>query len=136
MSTEAVSYTHLDVYMRQDHGRIIMSQNIQFQQIVVNGVVVEVGGNNSALHIIGRMLHRCKLIDIMSVRENNNSSRVLSRTSPDPGTSLGNPFDLTLPLALPVLLIIVFHKAIGRLICQSSDSSGLKGCLLYTSRCV
>ena len=71
-----------------DHGRIIMPQNVKFQKVVVNGMVIKMSRNNIRSHIICRVLYRCKLIDVMPVRQYHNSSRMLSRTPSDPRTSL------------------------------------------------
>ena len=48
------------LFQRLDHGRIIMAQDVKFQQIVINGMVVKVGGDDVRRHIIGRMLYRSK----------------------------------------------------------------------------
>ena len=37
-----------------------MAQDVKFQQIVINGMVVKVGGDDVRRHIIGRMLYRSK----------------------------------------------------------------------------
>lgn len=36
------------------------SQYIQLQQVVVNGMVVKMGGDRGGGHIVGRVLHRGK----------------------------------------------------------------------------
>ena len=37
-----------------------MAQDVKLQQVVVNGMVVKVGGDDVCRHIIGRMLYRGK----------------------------------------------------------------------------
>ena len=108
-----------------------MPQNVQLQQVVVNGVIVKMGGDDVRGHIVGRMLHRCKLIDAVSVRKYYDSSRMLSGTSPDSGTSFCNSFNLTTTLSLTTFFIIVFHKSICCLICQRTDRSGFE-CMTLT----
>ena len=51
------------ILQHTDHSRIIVSQNIQLQQVVVNGMVIKMGGHNIRRHIVGRMLHRGKGMD-------------------------------------------------------------------------
>ena len=48
------------LFQRFDHGRIIMSKNIQFQKVVVDGMIIKMGGDNIGRHIICRMLDRGK----------------------------------------------------------------------------
>ena len=74
-------------------------------------------------HIICRVLHRGKGINIFAVRKNDNPSRVLSRTSSDSRTPFHNSLNLTFSLSAVSLLIIIFHKTICRLICKSTDCS-------------
>ena len=104
-----------------------MSQNIQLQQVVVNGVVIEMGGNSLRSHIVRRVLHRGKGIDLLPMGQHDNASRMLSGRSPDADAACDNPVDLAAPLALSPLLIVFFHISKGRLICQSTDGSGPEG---------
>ena len=108
-----------------------MSENIKFQKVMVNGMVIKMCRCNATFHIVGRMLHRCKLIDAVSVRKYYDSSRMLSGTSPDSGTSFCNSFNLTATLSLTTFFIIVFHKSICCLICQRTDRSGFE-CMTLT----
>ena len=115
------------VLQSTDHGRIVVSQDIQLQQVVVDGVIVKVGRDNAALHIIGRMLDRGELIDIVAVGKHDDTARMLSCTSPDPGTSHRDTLDLTAPFSLLVFFVVILHEPIGSLIRQSSDGSRLEG---------
>ena len=81
---------------------------------------------NSTFHIVCRMLYRRKLIDAVSVRKYYNSTRMLSGTSPDSGTSFRDSLNLAATLSLTTLLIIIFHKSIRRLIGQRTDRSGFE----------
>ena len=90
-------------------------------------MVIKMSGNNVTVHIICRMLHRGKFLNIPSNRQYNNSSRMLSRGSADTGTSLDNTVNLTVSLSLSPLFVIVFHITKGCFFCQSSNGSCLKG---------
>ena len=85
------------------------------------------GGDNIAVHIVGRVLDRSKLLNIPSNGKNNDPSRVLARGPAHSGAALDDPVDLTVPLPLSPLFIIIFHIAECRLLRQSTDSSRLKG---------
>ena len=69
------------------------------------------------------MLDRSERIDHLAERKNNDTARMLSRCPSDADTTLNDPVDLTVSLSLPMLLKIIFHIAVGRLICQSTDST-------------
>ena len=111
------------ILQHTDHRRIIVSENIKLQQVVVDGVVIEMRRDRLRRHIIRRMLYRGKRIDHLAERQNNDTSRMLSRCTPDADTSLNDPVDLTISLSLSMLLKIIFHISVGRLICQSTDGT-------------
>ena len=90
-------------------------------------MIVKVGCDNVRRHIVGRMLYRSKGVDILTVGKNNDSSRVLPRTSADSSTSLHDPVNFAIPLSASPFLIIILHKSKGRLICQGSDGPGTEG---------
>ena len=84
-------------------------------------------GHDVCGHIICRMLHRSKFIDIMSVGQHHDPARMLARASAHSGTALADPLDLTFPLPLVLLLIIPAHISVGRLVRQRADGPGLEG---------
>ena len=90
-------------------------------------MIIKMGGDNIAVHIVGRVLDRSKLLNIPSNGKNNDPSRVLTRGPAHSGAALDDPVDLTVPLPLSPLFIIIFHIAECRLLRQSTDSSRLKG---------
>ncbi len=49
-----------------NHRRVIMPQDIKLQQVVVNGMVVKMGGHDIRIHVVRRMLHRRKGINLLS----------------------------------------------------------------------
>ena len=103
-----------------------MSQDVQLQKVVVNGMIVKVGRNDPALHIIGRMLHRCELIDAVSVGKHDDTSRMLSRAAPDARTPFCNALDLASALSLFMFFVIILHKAVRSLVRQCADRPCLK----------
>ena len=104
-----------------DHGGIIVPQNIQLQQVVVDGMVVKVGGDGFGGHVVGRMLDRRKGLDHLAQGKNNDSARMLSRGPADADAALDDPVDLAVPLRLAMLLKIIFHIAVSRFIRQGAD---------------
>ena len=109
------------------HGRIIVPQDIQLQQVVVNGMVVKVGGHRGGGHIIGRVLYRGKGIDFLAQGKYDNTARVLSRGAAHAHAALHDPVDLAIALPCPPLLIILLHITESRLIRQCADGAGTEG---------
>ena len=80
------------------------------------------GGNCGACHIVCRVLHRGKRINLLPHRENHNPPGVLPCSAPHPHASLDNAVHLTVSLVDAPLLIIFFYVAESRFIRQSTDS--------------
>ena len=62
-----------------DHGRHIVTENIELQKVLVDFVVIEMGCDNIRVHIVCRMLNRTKLKDLMVVRTDYDAARMLTR---------------------------------------------------------
>ena len=107
-----------------DHSRIIMSQDIKLQKVMIDGMIVKVRRHDIRCRIIGRMLHRRKGIDLFPQRKNDDTARMLPGTPSDPCTSKHDPVDLTFALTLSPLGKIILHVSERRLIRQRSDGSG------------
>ena len=103
-----------------------MAENVQLQKVMVNGMIIKVGRYDICCHIVCRMLHRGKLIDAVSVRQYDDPSRMLARTSANPCASHRNSVNLTLSFSVPAFLVIVPYITKSGLICKCSDSPGLK----------
>ncbi len=104
-----------------------MSQYIQLQQVMIDLMVVKVGGDNGCLHIVGRALDRSEGIDRPPHRQHDNSPGMLSGSAPHPDTALQEPLNLFVSL-MDLLLVKIFTDiAIGRLIGQRTDSPGTEG---------
>ena len=86
-------------------------------------MVVEMGRRDIRRHIVRRMLYRRKFIDIVTMRKHDDTSRMLSGTSPYSGASLADPFDLAAAFSKSPLFIIIFDIAVCGLIRQRSDRS-------------
>ena len=104
-----------------------MPQNIQLQQIGINGVIIKMRADNIAVGVIRRMLHRGKGVDILSHRKDDNAARMLAGRPPDSRASLHNPVYFAAAFVNSFFLIIVFHKTESGLVCQCPDGSRLKG---------
>ena len=109
------------ILQHTDHGRIVVPQNIQFQKVCINGVIVKMCRDNIRIVIVCRMLHRSKRIDIFSKGQYDNTAGMLSRGSPDTGASLYNPVNFTIPLMHAPFFIIILHISECRLVRQRTN---------------
>ena len=57
------------ILQHTNHRRIIVSENVELQQVVVDRVIIEMRRDRVRRHIIRRMLYRCKGIDLLSDAE-------------------------------------------------------------------
>ena len=93
---------------------------------MVDGVIIKMGRDDTALHIVCRMLYRSELIDIMPVGKHDNASRMLTGTPTDPRTPFRDPLNLALTFSLLVIFVIIPHESISSLIRKRSDGSRLE----------
>ena len=101
-----------------------MSENVELQQIVVDRVIIEMRRDRVRRHIIRRMLYRCKGINLLSDRKDNDASRMLSGRPSHANTALHDPVDLTVSFADFPLLIILFYITEGCLVRERTDRPG------------
>ena len=94
---------------------------------MVDRVIIKVCSDGIRGHIVGRMLHRCKGVDILSEGQHYNTSGMLARTSSDTGTAYRDPVDLANTLMHASFLKIIFHIAKGCLIRQGTDGPCTEG---------
>ena len=64
-----------------------MSKNIQFQKVMVNGMIIEMGCNNLGCLVIGRMLNRCEGINLFTMGHNNDTAGMLTGCTSDTDAS-------------------------------------------------
>ena len=109
-----------------DHGRHIVAENIQFQQVRIDFMVIEMGCNNIGGRIVCRMLNRTELINFMIVWANYNASRMLTRGSLYTGAVNSQPlFFVFVGWNIPLFEILGNIAECG-FVCNSTYSSCLK----------
>jgi len=101
-----------------------VSQNIQLQQVMVDGMVVKVCGYGIRGHIIRRMLYRGEGVNILPQRQYNDTAGMLTGTSPHSGTSGSDTVDLAGPLMNATFFKIILHITESSLIRQGCNGSG------------
>ena len=83
--------------------------------------------DNITVHIIGRVLHRCKFLNLLTHRQYDDTSRMLASGTADTGTALYNTVDLAGTLVLSPLFKIVLYISECGFIRKGTDGSRLEG---------
>lgn len=104
-----------------------MPQNVKFEQIMVNRMVIKMCCNRIRCHIVCGMLYRCERIDLLPHWQHDNPARMLSRGAPHAHAAFHNTVDLAGPFVFSALFIIVLHIAESSLVRQRTDRPGAKG---------
>ena len=89
-------------------------------------MVIKVCGDNIAAHIIGRMLHRGKFLDIPADGKNDDTSGMLSRGSADACAALHDSVYLAVTLAASPLFKVILHVSERRLLRKRTDRACLE----------
>ena len=71
-----------------DHGRHIVAEDIQLQQVFIDLVIIEVCGHDIGRGIVSRVLHRTEFIDLVIVRTDDDAARMLTGRTLDAGAVL------------------------------------------------
>ena len=112
-----------EVLHHADHGGIIVAQHVQLEQIGLHGVIFEMGGDNVGIRVIGRVLHRAEIVDLLVLGDDHHAAGVLSGGPFDPGTALGQPQHLRLGGGLASFLQVLFYVAEGGLFRYRADGA-------------
>ena len=109
-----------------DHGRHVVAQDIQLQQVLVDFVIVEVGGDDVRVHVVGRVLYRTKLVNLVVIGHDDDAARMLAGGSLHPGAVLGQPVRFEF-IDRPLPFFEKFHYvAVGGLVCHRTYGTSLE----------
>ena len=109
------------ILQHTDHRGIIMTEDIQFQEVMVNLVIVKMCSDG--ILIRGRMLDRCEAIDILTVGKNDNSSGVLPGGLSNIHDPFGQAVQFSCPAVNPFLLKILLNVAVRCLVRDTRNST-------------
>ena len=107
-----------------------MTQNIQFQQVVLYGMIIKMGGYHAAFRLVGRVLDRREGINIFSLRQHHNAPGMLARGLSGSLQAHGNALDLAAALRHVPLFKIFISIGLGGLLRYAQHSSRFKGITL------
>ncbi len=106
-----------------DHGGVIMPQHVHLDQDVVHGAEVKVGGDGLGV-IVGGILHRGKLGNLITHGQNHHAARVLSRGALHPDAAVCQALFFSVGNCFSPFLQVFKHKAKSGLFLQGTDGTG------------
>ena len=111
-----------------------MPELVELADRVVNRVEVEVGRDVVGILVVGRVLHRAEVVDLLALRDDDHAARVLARRALDAGAGDRKALFLRLVQRAPALLGVFFHVAERGLVRDRGDRAGLKDVLAAEQR--
>ena len=91
-----------------------MTQNIQLYQTVIDGVIVIMGRDDTAVPVIGRMAHGSNVMDVHIPGDNHDACRMLAGGTLHPVQPLDKAFHIGRMRRYIVVFKIVFSIGPGR----------------------
>ena len=97
-----------EVLQMLDNGRVIVSQLVELQEVRVNGVILEVGGNDLGIRVVRRMLNRTDVVNLNLLGHNDNAARMLTRGAAHARAACGKAVFLRAGALNAALLHVLF----------------------------
>ena len=107
-----------------EHGRVIVTQLVELEEVVLHAVVFKVGGDDAAARVVGGVLHGAEVLDLHVLRDDDQTSRVLTRRALYADKSRCQAALLGLGDVHAALLQVLEHIAVGGLFRQRADGAG------------
>ena len=111
------------IFQTTNHRRIIMTENIKFQQVMVDGMVLKMCCNNIGCCVVRRMLDRRERINLLMLWQHDHTTRMLSGCTFHACQSQSDTFHLTTPFYLLMLFVIFVHISKCGFLCQRTNRS-------------
>lgn len=106
-----------EVFEHLDDGRVIVAEDIELDETAADGVIIEVGRDGAAVHVVGRMLNRREEMDVHVARHDHDAGRMLARRRFDAHAAMGHLVDvgnvLLDALFLEELLDVAKRRLVG-----------------------
>ena len=90
-------------------------------------MIIKMCRDDITVFVICRMLYRCKFLNFLTYRKNDDTARMLSGRSSDTGASLNDTVDLAVTLMLSSFFIVVFNITERCFFRKRTDGSCLEG---------
>ncbi len=101
-----------------------MTEDIEFEQVIVNRVEVKVCRLPFRTHIVCGILYRTDIVNVHIVRYDDDPTWVLPSRPFNTGDTTDKTIDFRIPICQLILRLIPFDIAIRRLLGDCSDRSG------------
>ena len=62
-----------------EHGRVIVTQLVELEEVVLHAVIFKVGGDDTAARVVGGVLHGAEVLDLHVLWDDDQTARVLTR---------------------------------------------------------
>lgn len=79
-----------EVFEHLDDGRVIVAENVELDESAADGVIIEVGCDGAAVHVVGRVLNRREEVDVHVARHDHDAGRMLARRRFDAHAAMGH----------------------------------------------
>lgn len=83
-----------EVFEHLDDGRVIVAEDVELDESAADGVIIEMGRDGAAVHIVGRMLNRREEMNVHVARHDHNAGRMLARRRFDAHAAMGHLVDV------------------------------------------
>ena len=107
-----------------------MAELVKLEQRIVQIFEFKVGGQQTALDVVGRVLDRAEVIDVEGIRHNDHAARVLAGRPLDAGAADAQAVFLGAVDGFAPFLQVFFDVAVGRFVLQAGDCARLEHVLL------
>ena len=112
------------VLKHADHGRVIVAELVELEEVRLHAVVFKMGGDDVAVRIVGRVLHGAEIRDVLVLRDDDEAAGVLAGRALDADAAEREAVHLRLRQGLAALLEVLEDIAVGRLFRQRADRAG------------
>ena len=109
-----------------DHGRVIVAQLVELEEVCLHAVVLEMGRDDVAVRVVRRVLDGAEISDVHVLRDDNEAAGVLARRALDADAALREAVFLRLRDLDLALVEVIFYVAVGRFFGQRADGAGLE----------
>ena len=118
------------IFEHTDDRRIIMAEDVELDQTAFDGVIIEMGRNDAAVLLVGRVLDRREMMDVHVAGNDHDAARMLARRILDARAAGDEAVDVSV-VDLDTLGVGPLHDvAISRLILDGADGPGAEDVVL------
>ena len=111
------------VLQHTDHGRVIVAQHIELQEVFLHGVIFKMRRDPFGVLVVRRVLHGAEVPDLVLLRNDDEAAGVLAGRALDVDAAERQPVLLRLGDGLIALRQVFFRVAVGRFFRDGADGA-------------